>query len=129
MVPIESQDDLRKELQALMEAGLVRSNGSLERRGIEVDHDLYPISENHEALEEFHADESEPAAATSSSSGGATAVVRRSTNDTASVSGGNERIDRLESTVRDLRDELDSVRTNFVELEEQFEQLRQQLGG
>ena len=59
MVSIESQEDLRRELIALMAIGLVRANGPLERRGIEVDHDLYPHAENHEPLAEYHADESD----------------------------------------------------------------------
>ena len=41
MVSIERQDDLRHELVGLMQKELVRSNGPLERRGIEVDHCLY----------------------------------------------------------------------------------------
>ncbi|MEO1995656.1 MAG: DUF480 domain-containing protein [Planctomycetaceae bacterium] len=41
MVAIERQDDLRSELAGLIERDLVRSNGPLERRGIEVDHCLY----------------------------------------------------------------------------------------
>jgi len=41
MVPIERQDDLRDALGGLIERDMVRSNGPLERRGIEVDHCLY----------------------------------------------------------------------------------------
>lgn len=59
MVAIDSQDDLRKELQNLMAAGLVRANGPLERRGIEVDHDLYPHAENHEPLAEYRPDDAD----------------------------------------------------------------------
>jgi uncharacterized protein YceH (UPF0502 family) len=41
MVPINSLDDLRNELAPLMQAGYVRASGSLDRRGIEVDHTFY----------------------------------------------------------------------------------------
>jgi uncharacterized protein len=41
MAPIDSLDVLRTELQTLLEAGYVRASGSLERRGIEVDHGFY----------------------------------------------------------------------------------------
>lgn len=41
MTKIESLDELRNELNPLLAAGYVRASGSLERRGIEVDHDFY----------------------------------------------------------------------------------------
>ena len=126
MVAIDSQDDLRKELQNLMSAGLVRANGPLERRGIEVDHDLYPHSENHEPLAEFHADEMDggPVASPSAVS---SPPVRRIADE--GTSGGQERIANLETNVRELREELASVRTDFLALQDRFEDLRRQLGG
>ncbi|MEZ6064901.1 MAG: DUF480 domain-containing protein [Planctomycetaceae bacterium] len=45
MVPVETQEDLRRELTALQGGGWVRSSGSLERRGVEVDHTFYPAGE------------------------------------------------------------------------------------
>lgn len=45
MVPIDTLEDLRAALQPLLAAGQVQANGSLERRGIEVDHAFYPPSE------------------------------------------------------------------------------------
>ncbi len=130
MVGIETQDDLRRELQALMAVGLVRANGPLERRGIEVDHDLYPHNENHEPLAVYQADDDErPSTVQSgmSASTASAAPVRQSANDGASV--GNERIVSLESAIRDLRDELASVRTEFRSLQDRFDDLRRQLGG
>ena len=50
MVPIDSQETLRQALQALLDAELLVANGQLERRGIEVDHNLYPSGENHDGL-------------------------------------------------------------------------------
>jgi uncharacterized protein YceH (UPF0502 family) len=123
MVAIDSQEDLRRELQTLQEMGLVRANGPLERRGIEVDHDLYPLSENHEPLAEYQADSPEtvdrPAPST-------TAVVRPRT-EVAPI--GNERIANLEASIGDLKSELASVKDDFDLLRSQFEDLRRQLGG
>ena len=130
MVGIETQDDLRRELQTLMAAGLVRSNGPLERRGIEVDHDLYPHNENHEPLAVYQADDDERPSPSPSSAAASTASappVRQPVHEAASV--GNERIISLESAVRDLRDELASVRTEFRALQDRFDDLRRQLGG
>ncbi|MCA9076501.1 MAG: DUF480 domain-containing protein [Planctomycetaceae bacterium] len=45
MVPIDSLEQLRADLQDLMEQGFVRTNGPLERRGIEVDHAMYEPQE------------------------------------------------------------------------------------
>lgn len=45
MVPIESINDLRTELEGLQAQGFVRANGPLERRGVEVDHTFYRAGE------------------------------------------------------------------------------------
>ena len=45
MVPIDSLDQLREELAGLIRLNLVQSSGNLERRGIEVDHNLYTEKE------------------------------------------------------------------------------------
>ena len=125
MVMIDSQDDLRRELQVLMAAGLVRSNGPLERRGIEVDHDLYPHSENHEPLAEYRGDEADAPA--SSPSPSVSRSVSRPTDEGSSA--GNERLANLETLVQELREEVRSVRSEFATLQDRFDDLRRQLGG
>lgn len=45
MTPLESQEALRGALQPLIEQGFVKTNGPLERRGVEVDHAFYPAGE------------------------------------------------------------------------------------
>lgn len=126
MVPIDSQEVLRTELQNLMAAGLVRANGPLERRGIEVDHDLYPRNENHEPLAEYR-DEEPESSSSAPVSAAAPQPVRRSPEPAADTS--SPKIAALESTISDLRGELDSIRSDFAELRNQFEDLRRQLGG
>ena len=124
MVAIDSQEELRRELQALMATGLVRSNGPLERRGIEVDHDLYPRGENYEPLSEYQADESDSVPIKSQV---AVSTVRQPSEE--NVSEGGNRIASLESTVRELQREIEAVRHDFRELQGRFEDLRSQLGG
>jgi hypothetical protein len=46
MVRIDSQEQLKTDLQSLQEKGFVQSNGPLERRGVEVDHTFYLPKEN-----------------------------------------------------------------------------------
>jgi uncharacterized protein YceH (UPF0502 family) len=125
MATIESQEDLRRELQSLLDANLIRSNGPLERRGIEVDHNLYPEGEKHESLsmlsdvDDRDERDERPASGTSRSICGPSS--------TASVS--DERVLSLESTVRELKDDLATIREEFRSLQDRFDDLRRQLGG
>jgi uncharacterized protein len=130
MVGIETQEDLRRELQTLMAAGLVRANGPLERRGIEVDHDLYPNNENHEPLAVYQSDDDDrpaPSPTNTSTIAASAPSARQPANEENSA--GHERIANLESAIRDLRDELASVRSEFRTLQDRFDDLRRQLGG
>ena len=132
MVQIESQDDLRRELQSLLEANLICSNGPLERRGIEVDHNLYPEGENHEQLSALsddddrgHADDRPASVAPRLAASTASLAMASTSNSRAS----DERVAALEGTVRELKDDLASIRDEFRSLQDKFEDLRRQLGG
>lgn len=130
MVAIDTQEDLRRELQNLMAAGLVRANGSLDRRGIEVDHDLYPSNENHEPLAEIGSDELEFAAPSRSVAPQTLSPqIQRPQESREEVSGSHQRIQNLEMNVRELSDELAAVRSEILALQNRFEDLRRQLGG
>lgn len=127
MVAIDNQDVLRKELQTLMGMGLVRANGPLERRGIEVDHDLYPHTENHEPLAEYRPEESD--SADDRVVGPSSSATRPSTISAPVSSAGQDRISNLESSIQELRQDLSSVRAELSELKDRFDDLRRQLGG
>lgn len=125
MAAIETQEDLRRELQILLDANLIRSNGPLERRGIEVDHNLYPADEKHDALSTLsdideRDDHDERPASVSTRSASATHPVAMAS---------DERVLALESDVRELQSELSSIRDEFRSLQDRFEDLRRQLGG
>lgn len=119
MHEIDSQEKLKAELQLLVEAGLVRTNGPLERRGVEVDHNLYPPGENREELSPLsEADEpvSRPAAVSSP-------------RPTVTVpSPDANRVAALEAIVGELKDELTELRNQVGELRDALENLRRQLG-
>lgn len=125
MVQIDSQDVLRQALQGLLDLNVVQTNGQLERRGIEVDHSLYPSGENHDRMTML-ADEpdEEPVAPVSR-------AVTSPLHDTrpAQAPASADRLASLEAQLRDLKDELSTVRTEFRELQDRFEDLRRQLGG
>ena len=123
MVAIETQEALRQSLQGLIELEMVVANGQLERRGIEVDHNLYPSGENHDRLTML-ADEPDPEPVS------APRVVAPRTEPHASPDPLLvDRLQALESQVRELKDELASVRSEFRDVLDRFEDLRRQLGG
>lgn len=121
MVDIDSQEKLRTELLALQDLGLVRSNGSLERRGVEVDHNLYPPGENRDEMSPL-GEESEPLARPAPAAD--TPAVRGAA-PTAPDTG---RIAALEAELHDLQEEMLQLREQFSALRESFDELRKQLG-
>lgn len=132
MVPIESLEKLREELQSLLDQNLIRSNGPLDRRGIEVDHNLYPAGENHEPLSslsdnEDQGDEDDRPAPISTRPTAGTASPAMASFPTSRAS--DERVAALEATVRELNDDLTTIRAEFRTLQDRFEDLRRQLGG
>lgn len=120
MVPIDSQEALRQALQGLLDQNLVQANGQLERRGIEVDHSLYPSGENYDRMTML-ADEpdEEPA--------GRVAIRQESPSRPAPAD--DNRLATLEQLIQGLQDELQSVRSEVRELQDRVEDLRRQLGG
>lgn len=125
MVPIETQEDLREVLQALAVLGLVRSNGPLDRRGIEVDHNLYPAGENREELSTY-VDEPAPVAAVSRPTA---AMMTPSTERPQAAAGDSSRTATLADEVEALRDEVRELRQKFDVMSDTIDDLRRQLGG
>ncbi|MEI8379393.1 MAG: DUF480 domain-containing protein [Planctomycetota bacterium] len=125
MVAIDTQETLRTALQGLLDLGIVQANGRLERRGIEVDHSLYPSGENHDQMAMLAEETEEEAAAPVPR---APVVHTQYSQPAAPDPAANERLSGLESQIRELKDELASVRTDFRELQDRFDDLRRQLG-
>ena len=124
MVAIDTQETLRTALQGLLDLGIVQANGRLERRGVEVDHNLYPSGENHDQMAML-ADESEEESPVSAPRAVHTQYAAPSVAPDAAA---NERLSGLETQVRELKDELASVRSDFRELQDRFDELRRLLG-
>lgn len=124
MVAIDTQETLRTALQGLLDLGIVQANGRLERRGVEVDHNLYPSGENHDQMAML-ADETEEESPVSAPRAVHTQYAAPSA---APDPAANERLSGLETQIRELKDELASVRSDFRELQDRFDELRRQLG-
>jgi uncharacterized protein YceH (UPF0502 family) len=125
MVQIDSQDVLRQALQGLLDLNVVQTNGQLERRGIEVDHSLYPSGENHDRMTMLADEPDEESVAPVSRAVTSPLPDTRPAQAPVNV----DRLASLEAQLRDLKDELSTVRTEFRELQDRFEDLRRQLGG
>lgn len=132
MVPIDTLDQLREELRGLQEMGYVQSSGPLERRGTEVDHNLYRANEGQQ-LQQMPP-EAEPAAAATSPS--AAPTVAPAAPRLGAGSDLSPRVAALESTVEDLRtenqslqEEIESLRDEFRQLSDAFDDLKRELGG
>lgn len=115
MVAIDSQEELRVALQGLMDLGIARANGSLERRGVEVDHALYPHNENHEALSVLGEETATPSES-------------RATPATRTAPVGSDRSSVLEQTVAELRTQVVELRDIVNRLQDEVSDLRRQLG-
>jgi uncharacterized protein YceH (UPF0502 family) len=100
MVPIESQDQLRSELAALLEQGYIQANGPLDRRGVEVDHNFYQADEG-KAL---------TAGSWTASDVSEEQVETRPSHGGPDLSALEERISALEATVSELNESLQTLR-------------------
>jgi uncharacterized protein YceH (UPF0502 family) len=126
MTAIETQEDLRRELQGLIDQKLVRSNGPIERRGVEVDHALYPEGERHEELSEY----SEPGPRDDGDDRSPVSAIPSPRPAASSTSGlADQKVAALEASIQELKGELSSIREEFRSLQDRFDDLRRQLGG
>lgn len=107
MVPIATLEDLRSELQSLLEAGYVRSSGSLERRGVEVDHGFYPPGERQAEFSPLTAESIAPPRSASVES----APVRSAPQN------------ELRQHCEDLEDRVNQLEDRLSKLEQQIESL------
>lgn len=122
MVPIDSLEQLREELTGLQQLGLVQSSGDLERRGIEVDHNLYTENEHpqHTLVGTQRTARIEPAE-----------PVRQpppQTAPSADVSAMRGEIDRLRGSSDELRDTVSRLEETVADLQRELESLKRDLG-
>lgn len=138
MVKIESQDQLKADLQLLQEKGFVQSNGSLERRGVEVDHTFYSPKEGQslQPLAEVAtvAETAVPAAAavsrgTADASRAAVApAVSAASSSSASAAGTQQAMTALTDRVQELTQQVADLQTELTALQHRLQRLERELG-
>ncbi|MGC1274902.1 MAG: DUF480 domain-containing protein [Planctomycetaceae bacterium] len=124
MVPIDTLEDLRRELQGLMDAGVVESDTPLDRRGAEVDHTLYPASEKRRQSPEPISTQTEVQIFE-----GQYAMVGMPARTVGSSDPFRCEVEGLRTERQSVRNELSNLQEQFAVLERTVGDLRQQLGG
>ena len=122
MVRIESQDHLKADLLSMQGKGFVQSNGSLERRGVEVDHTLYLPKENMTMTASHHLGDDEPlmsapTAATGSARPAAVAASPAASMDSTLLHGLQTQLREITSHMSTLQNALDSVEQRLERIE------------
>lgn len=123
MVRIESQEQLRLDLQSLREKGFVQSNGPLERRGVEVDHTFYLPKENMTMTVGNFPAEEEPVAIQSAVSRPAAAPAAHSA--TAIESG---LLRGLQTQLSDLTSQMEALQSVMESVQQRLERIERDLG-
>ena len=129
MVPIESLELLRSELSDLLTRGYIQASGSLERRGVEVDHAFYRANENRGGMTAMPAEPSSAPVVTS------TAAPVMAAPNSVSPSLDDDKVNALETQISELRsqnqelkDEVERLRTTVYGLESKVEDICRDLG-
>ncbi|GAB4161576.1 MAG: YceH family protein [Planctomycetaceae bacterium] len=131
MVPIESLNDLREELRGLLADNYILADGSLDRRGVEVDHNFYTAAEakrNEVTLRDTaSADESREIRSPEMEAN--SPVPHWETANADQVSSLEQEIQNLRGEVGELRHSLAESQEQIRQLEGRFDELRRDLGG
>ena len=131
MVPIENLSLLRSELNDLLTRGYIQASGSLERRGVEVDHALFRANENRggmPALPAETASVSAPAAVSAAAPAMAAPLSVSQSIDNAKADALENQISELRSQNQELKDEVERLRTTVYGLESKVEDICRDLG-
>ncbi len=127
MVPIDDQKALREELRGLQEMNAIQADGSLDRRGVEVDHNFYTEREGARMQQTAAAAPAESVRETAAPAAAApVAVSNEAANQIASLEAS---LLEVRAEQRELRDSFDAMSLEFRQLSERFDDLRHDLGG
>lgn len=123
---LDTQDQLRHELNGLMDINFIQADGPLDRRGVEVDHKLYEPKEARAMTPREHFDEPPVAPVRVETPRGETASVAATGTRTDAVLEG--RVKTLETRVGELNSALTEVRGELSRLTNMLEDLRRAYG-
>lgn len=113
MYPIESLEELRRELQTMQDQGWIQTNGPLDRRGVELDHTFYEESENKGLT--FQAEpprDLQPAGDEPRTSSATRSTPANATSSTE-VTALRERVASLEERLSEVEDQLARIRSSL----------------
>lgn len=129
MVPIENLSMLRSELNDLLTRGYIQASGSLERRGVEVDHAFYRANENRGVMPAM------PTDATPASTPAPSSTAPPMATPAAAPAISNAKVDALESQIaelrsqnQELRDEVNQLRSTTDGLQSKVDDICRDLG-
>ena len=131
MVPIENLSLLRSELNDLLTRGYIQASGSLERRGVEVDHAFHRANENRSVMPAMPAETasaSAPAAVSSAAPATAASTSISPAFDNAKADALENQLSELRSQNQELKDEVERLRTTVYGLESKVEDICRDLG-
>jgi uncharacterized protein YceH (UPF0502 family) len=124
---LDSLDQLRTELSGLAALKLVQSDAPFERRGVEIDHNLYRPGEGQPMTQRTTFD-NEPASATAPPAAASARPAAPTVPASAPSSDLLNRIAALETACANLRSENSELRERLEELRRSLEDLRRSLG-
>lgn len=137
MVAIDSLEQLRSELDGLIALGYVQASDDLDRRGVEIDHNLYPASEGRRMTASSVA--AVPVVPSGSPSASTVGQADRGTQTVSGRAGGDTSVPKLEalefavselrSQNAELRSQLEELRGELDRVVQEFADLRRALGG
>lgn len=127
MVPIESLDDLRREIEGLIEGNFAQSDGSLDRRGVEVDHAFYLPEEAKSQTSRSSGTESRDAARHSEEDNGVSAPATR-THQAPSSGEWGQAVQELRTRNLALESDMEELRCQLQAVRDDLDQLKQSLG-
>ncbi len=124
MVPIESQEALRSELQGLLEGQFIQASGALDRRGVEVDHNFYLEGESMSLSTQSESSEQSSAGDRSES----TARGSDATDYSTRLLSIEQQLENQQVENQQLRELVESLHKELQTHQEKMEQLRRDLG-
>ena len=128
MVRIDSQDQLKADLQSLQDKGFVQSNGPLERRGVEVDHTFYLPKENMTMTVGNFPAEEEPAAQVRPASTSMPPNSTRASGSPAAAEIEPGLLKTLQSQLSDLTSQMDALQSVMESVQQRLDRIERDLG-
>lgn len=129
MVKIESQEQLRDELNDLQQKGYLQASGPLERRGVEVDHTFYLEKEN-KTLAKTVADDSAPPASETQPEPppGDSKADDASTTTSFDATALEGQVTQLKATIEEQASVIGKLESLLTEMNDRLQRLERDLG-